>query len=435
MKKIFYIFASAIVALGAVACQNDIEEGVKPEQQGESVSICVTIDEPTRVALGDFEEGKGYKLSFEEGDQLCVTDAWGGYGDERDFWFTYTRTEGDSFVFTCKTEGVSAIVGQPMSVFYLGCGVAGQGVLCDSSAGLEGVVMDGSTDALGQSAISLSAAPVLKLTSDYLVTLTTSKNAFALIKSWGIGQYNTYTTTSTGTTYIPLFAKGEMTLSATVKGEVVKSTTVTLEKNKIYNLGTIDAPEEVLADGDAAGIEIAIDGVFTDWANITKNVATVADGATYDSIKTLKTYADKDNLYLYMEFDMTNPTYHIGVIVDADNDQSTGGGYGSSKIPATGEVMLYDYCVGDGSNILNFVTWSDSFRTWTDGAWVATNTPIESVTPVTIEGGLYAAELAISRANVNLTSKNVGVAVYSKANWGYSGVLPATGTLVIPVHN
>ncbi len=431
MKKIFYIFASAIVALGAVACQNDIEEGVKPEQQGESVSICVTIDEPTRVALGDFEEGKGYKLSFEEGDQLCVTDAWGGYGDERDFWFTYTKTDGDSFVFTCKTEGVSAIVGQPMSVFYLGCGVAGQGVLCDSSAGLDGIVMDGSTDALGQSAISLSAAPVLKLTSDYLVTLTTSKNAFALIKSWGIGQYNTYTTTSTGTTYIPLFAKGEMTLSATVKGEVVKSTTVTLEKNKIYNLGTIDAPEEVLADGDAAGIEIAIDGVFTDWANITKNVATVADGATYASMKTLKTYADKDNIYVYVEIEKVSDVLHMGVFLDLDNDQATGGTYTDCRWTGTGDALMKNQCIYN-SALIQYKWGSNTI--YENGAEVGTFT-INGAMPV-LENGVLYAEFAISRAELpTISTKNIGVAAYVLSNWGASGVLPATGTLVIPVHN
>lgn len=437
MKKIFNILVVAAVALGAVACQNEAEESVIPAQ-GESVSISVTIADQTRVALGEFEEGKGYKLSFEEGDQLCVAPNWGGTGTEADYWFTYTKTEGDTYIFTCTAEGVSAIVGTKQNIFYFGGAPAGNGSVCNTAKeDISGVGMNGGTETFGTEPISLSSLPVLKYSSEYPVTFTASKGTF----SSEAGRWATsYTATKTGTDiYIPMYETGTYTLTASIKGQEVKSKEITFEKNKIYNLGTLEAVAEEQVDGDPAGVSISIDGDFSDWDSITKNVATVAEDATYDSIKTLKAYIDSDNLYLYMEFDMTNPTYHFGVLVDADNDQGTGGAYGSSKIPATGDVMLYNYCVGDGSSILNFVTWSDSFRTWTDGAWVAAGTPIESVVPVLNEDNLYAAELAISRANVNFTGKNAGVAVYSLAGWGYSGVMPTPSesgnTLVIPVHN
>ena len=64
MKKIFYFIASAIVALGAVACQNDINEGVTPEQEG--FSINVTIADQTRVALGNLDEETKQRKNLKE---------------------------------------------------------------------------------------------------------------------------------------------------------------------------------------------------------------------------------------------------------------------------------------------------------------------------------------------------------------------------------
>ena len=116
MKKIFYFIASAIVALGAVACQNDINEGVTPEQEG--FSINVTIADQTRVALGDLnEETKQRKLTFTEGDVLVVREE---YQKGTNYFFTYTKGEGDVYTFTCEQEGVNSLVGTTPYVFYLG---------------------------------------------------------------------------------------------------------------------------------------------------------------------------------------------------------------------------------------------------------------------------------------------------------------------------
>lgn len=103
MKKIFRILTIAALALGAVACDNTIDDNLSPEQNGESVSITVSIAEPTRVALGEAVDGK-LPLVFELNDQLCVSDKWGGYGDDSDFWFTCTAAdvENNTYTFTCE---------------------------------------------------------------------------------------------------------------------------------------------------------------------------------------------------------------------------------------------------------------------------------------------------------------------------------------------
>ena len=439
MKKIFYILMSAVVALGAVACENTFNDNLDTNNK---VSITVVIDETTKVALGELEEGLGQKVKFELNDELLVNR---GSGSTENYYFTCTEVNGDEYTFTCEAEGVSSIKGHYLYFYYQG-GRKGVADLFGNKEDMtiKGAFLKGEGTLTGSGSIKMKMAPLLKLKSAYPVTVTAS--------DWVFNGYNTITTAGGDEwVYISTHTARTVAITATINGRpaVVKSSgkvtgelQLAMEYNKIYNLGELDEQPkepEIAVDGDPAGIAIAIDGKFADWANITQNVVTVADGATYNSIKTLKAYTDANNVYLYMEFDMTNPTYHIGVLVDADNDQTTGGSYGSSKIPATGEIMLNNYCVGDGSNILNFAVWSPSFRTWTNGDWASTDTSIESAAPVVLDNGLYAAELAISRANVNVTAKNIGVAVYSLANWGYSGVLPTPcesgNVLVIPVHN
>lgn len=425
MKQIFRIFAIAAVALSAAACQNDINDTIAPE--GEGVSIRVTIADQTRVALGDFEEGKGYKLTFEEGDQILVSNAWGGTGTEADYWFTYTKTEGDTYVFTCTTDGVGALVGQKMSVFYLGGNVAGQGVLCNSEAGIDGIILSGSTNALGVENITVSAYPVLKLTSDYNVTLTTSKNAFAMVKSWGIGQYNTFSTTKAGTTYIPMFAYGEITLTASIKGEVVKSGTINFEMNKIYNLGTLEANEEQAVEGDT-GVEITIDGTFADWANVTKIASYLPAGATDKNvIKTLKAYADADNIYGYVEFAMESSVLFVATF-DLDNDPATGE-HNWMHPSVNGELVI------TGGTFINKDGLYPAPFTWASYS-VGTYEMVNSSEPKDIGNGLAAVEFAVARESINtlITGPNIGLGIITYGTGSPSGMMPYDGTtLVIPV--
>ena len=101
MKKIFYFIASAIVALGAVACQNDINEGVTPEQEG--FSITANIDDLTRVAISDATEDgkKGKKLSWVGNETLTAY-----LKGER---FEFTNTTEAPNTFTCTTPGVKVM--------------------------------------------------------------------------------------------------------------------------------------------------------------------------------------------------------------------------------------------------------------------------------------------------------------------------------------
>lgn len=435
MKKIFNILMIAAVALGAVACQNDINDDVTPEQNGESVSITVSIAE-TRVALGEAVDGQ-LPLVFELNDQLCVSDNWGGYGDDRDFWFTCTAAdvEKNTYTFTCEKEGVGAIVGTKKNVFYFGGAPAGNGAVCNTELeSIKGVGMSGGTDEFGTDPISLDVNPVLKLTADFPVTLEASTGTFSSSK----GRWATsYTTTTTGTIYVPMYSDGKYDLSVVVKGQTVKKASgFTFAKNKIYNLGTIEEPEEVVADGDPAGIEITIDGVFTDWNNITKNVATLPVEATEKTnIKTLKAYADANNIYGYVEFAEVEDNVKFVMGIDLDNDSATG----SSNWLLT-NVKGCELIISSGTFIEDktFALYSAPFA-WANYS-VGDKTMVTSTGATSIGAGLAAVEFAIARETLNeyMTSPNIGLGITTYGTGDKKlGTMPYADktALVIPVHN
>ena len=250
MKKIFYFIASAIVALGAVACQNDINEGVTPEQEG--FSINVTIADQTRVALGNLdEETKQRKLTFTEGDVLVVREE---SQKGTNYFFTYTKGEGDVYTFTCEQEGVNSLVGKTPYVFYLG-GLHEQaddlktyGAFCNTAAeNISGIGMSANPTCYSgkfgdkDCTISLETLPVLKFTAQEAVTISSEDNAslFFVNNSWA----NTYTTTTIGEIYLPVISSGsDCTVTVTTESGFNKSFTETLDWGKIYNLGTIEKP-------------------------------------------------------------------------------------------------------------------------------------------------------------------------------------------------
>jgi hypothetical protein len=431
MKKIFYFIASAVVALGATACQNDINDTVTPDQQGESVSISVTIADQTRVSLGDFEEGKGYKLSFEEGDQLYIVTGWAD-STEEGYYFDYTKQEDDTYVFTCTADGVSGIVGDWKGVYYLGGrknAVGAYGNTAEES--LKGVFMKGAGEIGGSTPISLEVAPVLKLKSDYPVTITASNWIFC-------NGTKSYTTQKTGEwIYLAANTDGTYTLTATIKGQpaVVKSSgkvtgelTLAMEYNKIYNLGELDVMPKESVDGDV-NVAIAIDGAFADWDAVTKNVATLPADATSNVIcKTLKVCADANNIYGYMEVAVEDSVKFI-MTLDLDNDPTTGSH--NWMLPnVNGELLISSCTLCDAG-----APYSAPFR-W-GGYSVGSHEIVNSSSATTIADGLVAVEFAIARESINslITGPNAGIGVATYGTSGQpSGIMPYDGNaLVFPV--
>ena len=268
MKKIFYFIASAIVALGAVACQNDIDETIDNNQQTEGLSIKVTIDEQTRVELGQLEDNKR-KLTFTEGDVLVAR---ANRQSGTSYLFECTKTEGDVYTFTCTAEGVSSLVGTKPWFFYLG-GLHEQadeltiyGSLCNTAAeDLSGIGLsatsydfDHNNKNLGEEGhmVSLHALPLLKFTANEPVTFKSTNPSQFFVNGWA----DSYTTKKTGEIYLPIMTSGgECAVTVTTESGFNKTFTTMFEENKIYNLGTIEKP--FVSEKSAYGVV----GSFQGW--------------------------------------------------------------------------------------------------------------------------------------------------------------------------
>ena len=228
MKKIFYIIASAIVALGAVACQNDIEEGIK----GEGVSFYADVDNLSRIDIGDKVDGKGYPVIWEENDRLDVST------DEEEYYFYY-----DGEKFTCTEEGVTNLIGKKVTVNYYS-DIYGY----NSTMGKKGIWLSTySIEFANNMTIKLELnCAIFHFNSDKDVTLTmkstTPKSPVFVNES--NEQVESITLSKGNDIWVPFWIQStvseEYTLTATIDGVTIKTTTRDFSNGKIYNLGVIE---------------------------------------------------------------------------------------------------------------------------------------------------------------------------------------------------
>ena len=234
MKKIFYFIASAIVALGAVACQNDVDETINPESKG--VSFYAEVEGLSRITIGVQDEN-GYPVIWEVGDKLEVNT------NEKIYFFEY-----DGEKFTCYDEGVENIVGKNVLIIY-----ASSIYGLDSTLGKSGLYLSTGHEIVFSPDMTIKLEVVgsfLRFASEHSVTLSMeSEQAYEAPFIYN-GYHNSITLEAGDDIWVPFYIDTptpphcEYTLSASIDGEVIKSTTVKLEQGKIYNLGTIVKPSK-----------------------------------------------------------------------------------------------------------------------------------------------------------------------------------------------
>lgn len=266
MKKIFYFLASAIVALGAMACQNEVDESINPNTQSEGLSFTATINQDTKVAW------EGLTPSWEVGDVVIIENF---EIVEKSFEFVY-----DGEKFTCTEKGVEDLVGT--TVF----GAYGK---IDSTKGLKGTkfTTNGEMKAEGTTLAFSPANALLKFKK--AASNVTLKCDGATVLPISV---DALTPEADGTYYVAIFAGENSPLSYSVNGTLVKSTTMTFEAGKIYNLGTLGANMTIanvaaLIENAEAGSTITLPAGATitgsDILVISKNITINGNGATLSS--------------------------------------------------------------------------------------------------------------------------------------------------------
>lgn len=213
MKKIFYILASAIVALGAIACENEGLENVAPEVNGtETLSFTATIDN-TKTALD------GLKTIWVKGDVVMI-DTYEFVCQEDLTTFTCTGLTEDQVATLKAAETLTATYSK------------NKDGKVDSAAGVAGAVLQATGNFTAGFNFSVKSA-FLKFTTTGIVTLE------------GEGLFstgNTYTTTDVegGEYYVAINPTNEeITFTASSYGAELKSTSFDFDAKKLYDLGTL----------------------------------------------------------------------------------------------------------------------------------------------------------------------------------------------------
>lgn len=211
MKKIFYILTAAVVALGAMACENEGLENVAPEVNGnvESLSFTAAIDN-SRVALD------GLNNVWVKGDVVEIEG------------FEFVCQE-DGVTFVGEGDGIRALIGKEVTAWY--------NETIDSSKGVAGASLKGTgvlkEDGSAKLTFALQSA-LLKYTTAETVTFAGDALSAGFTPS-----------NNDGVQYIPVKAGENLSVSYSVDGVTCKSITTTFEAGQIYNLGTLKAKRKI----------------------------------------------------------------------------------------------------------------------------------------------------------------------------------------------
>ena len=207
MKKIFYILASAIVALGAVACDNQDLDNIAPA--GEGLTITATIDN-TKVVFDGMAA-----TEWSEGDFVTIGD----------YTFNYVPADG---VFRCSDANSKNLVGETLPA---------TANALNSAKGIYGATFNADAKKIENGVkfvFNLSSALVKYTTTAAGVTFGGTALSNDEVADADVVAYN-------GTKYIAIKAGENLTLSCSVDGVKCKEVTgKTFEAGKIYDLGELN---------------------------------------------------------------------------------------------------------------------------------------------------------------------------------------------------
>lgn len=245
MKKLFYIFASAIVALGAVACQNDIDENINTNEGVETLSFTANFDEATRVAFD--ENGKTCWVPDDQIEVVC--EALGKT-------YTFTNSKDDVNTFSCTEVGLSKIPGQEVTAIYS----YGNKRAVDSAQGIAGsylVATGRFPESEKDSSLSFSLQnALLYFTAGVDVTFESSAKIFTV---GGVSANTLTVTAGNGTQYVAINPAENASFKYSVDGVVGKElTSFPFKAGMKYNLGELFKPVAKVGNTTYATIEDAI---------------------------------------------------------------------------------------------------------------------------------------------------------------------------------
>lgn len=274
MKKIFYILASAIVALGAVACDNEGLDNIAPEANGDTVSFVATIDN-TKTDLDE-----NLATVWTAGDVIKVE--WNGKT------YHFTNSDDDVNTFSCTDEGLSAIKTAEIKATYSN---NNDGAI-DSEAGTEGALL--TYEGAFSGIIFDVENAFLTITADKgaTIALTASANIFSTGNSLKL--------TATGAEQYIAVNPETTTIALSIDDKAIKTSQEnTLAVKKIYNLGNYYKQLDDIEKDKRYIFTKATEFTPGKWyAMVANNVAATAVTGNYDYLNTVSPIQVNENISL-----------------------------------------------------------------------------------------------------------------------------------------
>ena len=383
MKKIFYILASAIVALGAVACDNQDLDTLNP---ADGLTISATIDN-TKVTF-DADLNASWELT----DEITIDG------------FTFVQEE--KGIFRCAHEDVfEALVGKTKTAV---CGTF------DSTKGLEGTLFEAEGEIKAQGT-SLAFAPANAL------LLVTAEDEKTDLKS---DNFSTDVTLTKGdATYVPIEVGENVEITYYVNDVKCKSLTADFVAGNVYKLGTLAFV--------ATKSEYGVVGSFQ--APTTWDVAAPVE--MYTTKEKDWVVAEGVELYKSDEFKIVtgnswdNPNFggkDNTLVAEVDKEYTLAQGGQNIKVNENGKFNIYFNatskafkveCVEEYENLIvnitidNKANWSPLYITLKDGDTVVANNATVTNNKYQVGGEYIGKTLTCTLSNGTKTSDEMNVAI------------------------
>lgn len=291
MKKIFYILASAIVALGAIACENEGLENVAPEVNGtETLSFTATIDN-TKTAL------EGLKTIWVKGDVVMI-DTYEFVCQEDLATFTCTGLTEEQVATLKEAETLTATYSK------------NNDGKVDSAAGVAGAVLQAEGNFSDGFNFSVKSA-FLKFTTNENVTLV------------GEGLFNNLAASYTGTdVYVAVNAGVNADFSYSVYGITQNTKNTSFEAGKIYNV-SLPTKTYVFVEDDSTYSDLYLylyDSTSNNtWPGQKYDGTTTYNGVEYKYFEVADAY--KGNKYTYIFNDNNSSQVEEGKTLTLDGNK------------------------------------------------------------------------------------------------------------------
>ena len=388
MKKIFYILTAAIVALGAVACDNQNLDNATPA--GEGLTITASLEDIDRVAVDE----NNFTAAWDDNDEITIWHWDEATSKELSFTFKQESTG----VFKCNDENTEILIGQTCYAF---CGEF------DSTKGLKGVEFgaNGRISATGTELHFLPQQALLVVEAEgENITLKASENIFMIN-----GSFANEVTLANGKNFVSCVSNSA-TITYYIGGEKGKSLSKTIESGKVYTLGTIAKPK---------ASEYGVVGSFQGW-DVAAPVVMYVEG-DWAVAKGIELYKDDDfKIVKGKSWDVSYGLSAAGVLAldeevaitstNSQNMKAAKNGKFDIYFNATANKIKYT-CVEEYTDlkvnitINNEAKWSPLSITLKDGSTTIVNNATVSNNVYAISGDYIGMSLSYTLTNGSKTSE------------------------------